>query len=84
VSRSARRHKIGKAHMMVALSTEPTLIDDEAGPRLEWIAPDDRGIVLHIRGFVAAEDDDLVIVYHCQPVSYESVPRPEENEENNE
>ena len=59
--RSARRHRIGKAHAMhVIASTEPTHLPASvtADARLVWIGLDDRGIELEI---VALDLDDAVV-----------------------
>ena len=67
--RSARRHRIGKAHAMhVIASTEPTHLPASvtADARLVWIGLDDRGIELEI---VALDLDDAVVVIHVMPTS---------------
>jgi len=67
--RSARRHRIGKAHAMhVIASTEPTHLPASvtADARLVWIGLDDRGIELEI---AALDLDDAVVVIHVMPTS---------------
>lgn len=67
--RSARRHRIGKAHVMhVISSTEPVHVpaSPTASARLAWIGRDDRGIELEI---VALDLVDAVIVIHVMPTS---------------
>ena len=49
----------------IADAGTPTLVGDQ----LHWVGKDDRGVELHVVGFVAAEDPDLVIVIHVQPTS---------------
>ena len=72
-ARSARRHKIGRAHALAALTKagEPIQL-----PNLDylWIASDDRGIELEIIGFRAQEDENLVIVKHVIPTDLRRKP----------
>ena len=72
-ARSARRHKIGKAHVVAALANAGTpvlAVDPQGKPQLHWIALDDRGIELHIAGRPSIEDpSDLVIIVHVQPTN---------------
>ena len=67
VSRSARRHKIGRAHLFAALANAGD--PDRDGELLRWIAPDDRGIELEIFGRLAKENHDLVIIIHVMPTN---------------
>lgn len=65
--RSARRHRIGKAHAMhVINSVDPDHIvaTATADARLVWIGNDDRGVELEI---VALDLDEAVIVIHVMP-----------------
>jgi len=67
--RSARRHRVGKAHAMhVITTTTPAQVpaSDIADARLVWIGADDRGIELEI---VALDLDDAVVVIHVMPTS---------------
>ena len=67
--RTARRHRVGKAHAMhVITTTTPDQVpaSDTADARLVWIGPDDRGIELEI---VALDLDDAIIVIHVMPTS---------------
>jgi hypothetical protein len=67
--RSARRHRIGKAHAMHVIdSTEPVRVPASADTdaRLVWIGLDDRGIELEI---VALDLEDAVVVIHVMPTS---------------
>jgi hypothetical protein len=71
VARQARRHKIGKAHLLAALAAagDPVLGQDGL---LHWIARDDRGLELHIAGRPSREDpDDLTVIVHCMPTDLE-------------
>jgi hypothetical protein len=78
-ARSARRHKIGKAHAMAAIlsGVAPTVEDKphEGVVRtyLTWVANDDRGVELVIVGRLADEDPDLVIVIHVFPTHLKSL-----------
>ncbi len=68
-SRSARRHKIGKAHAYhVMSSSEPTIVTDPQTNQstLTWIANDSRQRELEI---VAIETPDCVLVIHVMPTS---------------
>jgi len=67
--RSARRHRIGRAHaLFVMTTTEPTLVpaDADADERLIWIGEDDRGIELEIVALVLPA---AVIVIHVMPTA---------------
>jgi len=66
-ARATRRHKIGRAHALAAIANAgtPTVI----GAQLHWTALDDRGVELHIIGKPAAEDPDLVVLYHVMPTA---------------
>ena len=67
-TRSARRHKIGKAHALAAIANAGTPVVLPNG-NLEWTGDDDRGIELHIVAFIAAEDHDLALVKHVFPTA---------------
>lgn len=72
--RSARRHRIGRAHALhVITSTEPTLVPAEKGldQRLVWVGADDRGIELEI---VALDLPDVVVVIHVMPTALRRTP----------
>lgn len=65
--RTARRHRVGKAHAMhVIRSTEPARVPatGSADARLVWIGEDDRGIELEV---VALDLDEAIIVIHVMP-----------------
>lgn len=60
-TRSARRHRIGKAHALHVMNTaEP--IEDEDG--IGWIGPDDRGVELEV---YLLERPDVFLVIHVMP-----------------
>ena len=73
--RSARKHRIGRAHALAAISNSgrPEVLSTADGPRLHWVAPDDRGVELHIIGRIAVDDPDLVIIYHVMPTSFDHI-----------
>ena len=67
--RSARRHRIGKAHVLhVMATTEPISLaaTDVFDARLVWVGQDDRGLELEI---VALDLPEAVIVIHAMPTA---------------
>jgi hypothetical protein len=65
--RSARRHRIGKAHALHVVDTvdpEQVPATSTADARLVWIGEDDRGVELEI---VALDLPDAVVVIHVMP-----------------
>jgi hypothetical protein len=69
-TKSARRHRIGRAHALHVISTvERTEVPaDETNPqRRVHVGPDDRGVGLQI---VAIVEADNLIVIHVMPVNY--------------
>ena len=67
--RSARRHRIGKAHALhVIRTTDPITVPatSTTDARLVWIGPDDRGIELEI---VALDLPQGLVVIHVMPTS---------------
>jgi hypothetical protein len=65
--RSARKHRIGKAHAQhVMNTTEPTFETGTDGHdgRLMWFGPDDRGLVLEV---IALDLPEEIIVIHVMP-----------------
>ncbi|MDR7300227.1 hypothetical protein [Haloactinomyces albus] len=75
-SRSARKHRIGKAHALEAMGNAgtPQIIpaDTEHDERLLWIGPDDRGVELEVIGI---ECDDMLLVIHVMPYAYRRRPQ---------
>jgi hypothetical protein len=66
-SRSARRHRIGKAHALHVMNTsDPEVItaDGTMNERRLWTGPDDRGLDLEI---VAIVEPDYLLVIHVMP-----------------
>lgn len=70
-TRSARKHRIGKARAMrVISSVEPTLVPpaEKYDEQWVWTGEDDRGVELHI---VGVERPDCMLIIHVQPTSFE-------------
>ncbi|WP_188679457.1 hypothetical protein [Subtercola lobariae] len=67
-TRSARRHRIGRAAAWEALKAagEPTLQGDGT---LLWVGSDDRGRELEIVGS-PRPDEDLVLIIHVMPTYF--------------
>lgn len=67
-TQSARRHRIGKAHVLAAISAagEPQRIraEGDLDERLLWVGPDDRGIVLEV---IAIDLSDYLLIIHVMP-----------------
>lgn len=66
-TRSARRHRIGRAHALAVMgsATPERLPATDTGPaRLLWVGDDDRGLELEV---VALEFDDRYLVIHVMP-----------------
>ncbi|MEX1021838.1 MAG: hypothetical protein WD800_08530 [Dehalococcoidia bacterium] len=71
-TRSARKHRIGKARALAAIrdSGEPQRIPARSvdlSERLLWIGRDDRGLLLEV---VAVERPDCLLVIHVMPLQY--------------
>jgi hypothetical protein len=69
-ARSARKHRIGKAHVLfVLVSCEPmtVLISDGEDQKLLWIEYDDRGLELEV---IALELAESILVIHVMPRSF--------------
>ena len=67
--RSARRHRIGKAHALhVIMTIEPTPVPGtgERDAQLYWVGPDDRGMELEI---VALDLADAIVVIQVMPTA---------------
>lgn len=72
LSRSARRHKIGKTHAYhVMAHHQPVIVTDPQTQQatMTWIAGDSRGRELEI---VAVETADCFLVIHAMPTSLRS------------
>ncbi|OLT40608.1 hypothetical protein BJF85_05505 [Saccharomonospora sp. CUA-673] len=70
-TRRARKHKIGKAHALAAMSScgEPEFVAGKDGydDQLVWIGVDDRGVELEI---VAVILPDFLLVIHVMPTQF--------------
>jgi hypothetical protein len=69
-ARSARKHRIGKAHVLIVLeSCEPmtVLTSDGEDQKLLWIGYDDRGLELEV---IALELSECILVIHVMPSSF--------------
>jgi hypothetical protein len=69
-ARSARKHRIGKAHVLFVLeSCEPmtVLTSDGEDQKLLWIGYDDRGLELEV---IALELSECILVIHVMPSSF--------------
>jgi hypothetical protein len=69
-TKSARKHRIGKAHVLFVLeSCEPftVLPIDGEDQKLLWIGFDDRGVELEV---VALELAEYILVIHVMPRSF--------------
>lgn len=65
--RSARRHRIGKAHALYVITTyEPSVVAATAGldARLYWVGVDDRGVELEV---IALDLPLEIVVIHVMP-----------------
>ena len=69
-TRAARKHRIGKAHVLAAMNkAQPERFPARAGmdERLLWIAQDDRGLLLEIIGI---DLEECVLIIHVMPYAY--------------
>ena len=65
---SARKHRIGKAHVLHVLENhEPTVEPHPEGERHTWIAPDDRGMELEIVGLKL---ESYLLIIHVMPFRF--------------
>lgn len=65
--RSARRHRIGKAHARYVMAhKQPSQVpaSENLDARLVWLGEDDRGVELEI---VALDLEERVVVIHVMP-----------------
>lgn len=71
LTQSARKRRIGKAHIIAAMDRagEPTRFPSEGDldERLLWIGEDDRGVVLEIIGI---ELPGYLLIIHVMPYGY--------------
>lgn len=62
-TRSARRHRIGKAHALAVMNTAEPVLDEQG---IGWIGADDRGIELEV---YLVERPDVFLVIHVMPTA---------------
>lgn len=82
-TRSARRHRIGRAHALIGRahalaainSANPVFVPatEKYGDQWVWIARDDRGVELEI---VGVDKPDCMLIIHVQPTSYQHQEHP--------
>jgi len=72
VVRSGRRHRIGNAHILVAMANAPvpTLVETEDGSQLHFLGLDDRGVELHVIAVPDNRREGGLAVIHAMPTSY--------------
>lgn len=65
ITRSARKHKIGNAHIIAAMinAGDPTVDGDQ----MHYIGTGDRGLELHIVAVPDDRDEDAIAVIHAAP-----------------
>ncbi|MGZ4119489.1 MAG: hypothetical protein ACXVQS_02405 [Actinomycetota bacterium] len=71
LTQAARKRRIGKAHIIVAMNRagEPQRFSATGGldERLLWIGEDDRGVLLEIIGI---ELPEYILIIHVMPYAY--------------
>lgn len=73
-TRSARKHRIGRAHALHVITTvTPTEVaaTDEFDARRVWLGPDDRGVDLEIVALVLPTE---LLVIHVMPTALRRKP----------
>lgn len=68
ITRSARKHRIGNAHIIAAMVAAGTPFVE--GDALRYIGLDDRGILLEIVAVPDDRDPDSLAVIHAMPANY--------------
>lgn len=71
-TRASRKHRIGRAHALLALENagEPVVLpadDVWTTDRLRWVGTDDRGLELEI---VTIDRPDCTLVIHVMPTAF--------------
>lgn len=68
-ARSARKHRIGRAHAAYVIETAPSAFEPSPAPhlqpRLRWVGADDRGVELEVVAVVT----DVLLVIHVMPTA---------------
>jgi hypothetical protein len=73
-ARSARKHRIGKAHVLFVLENNESVIvlpRDGEDQKLLWVGHDDRGLELEV---IALELSECILVIHVMPRSFRRRP----------
>lgn len=69
-TQSARKHRLGRAHVLAAMEAagEPERVPAEGDldDRLLWVGGDDRGVVLEV---IAVDLPDYLLVIHAMPIA---------------
>jgi len=68
-SQSARKHRIGKTHVLHVLDSQEPITVQRIGldpPRMMWIGKDSRGLEIEI---VALDLPEYLLVIHVMPTS---------------
>ncbi|MBB6472733.1 hypothetical protein [Sphaerisporangium rubeum] len=69
--RSARKHRIGRAHALHVVRSGPPVIVPAGDPGLEdrwvWIGEDDRGIELEVIGILTEKS---LVILHVMPTAF--------------
>lgn len=70
-TQSARKRRIGKAHVLAAMENagDPVRLPGEEGldERLVWVGQDDRGVTLEV---IAVEQPEYLLIIHVMPYAY--------------
>jgi hypothetical protein len=66
-TQSTRRHRVGRAHarFVMANSRGRRTSSKQGESAIEWIGPDERGVVLEVLAVV--QSDDVLLVIHVMP-----------------
>jgi hypothetical protein len=73
-AKSARKHRIGKAHVLFVLENNESvtvLPRDGEDKKLLWVGHDDRGLELEV---IALELSECILVIHVMPRSFRRRP----------
>lgn len=76
LTQSARKHKVGVAHMAhVIMTTTPVATENERSElHLSWVGPDDRGIELEVAAVLIPDrrsdnEGPILLVLHAMPTA---------------
>lgn len=68
ITRSARKHKIGNAHIIAAMADAGDPVAD--GDQLHFVGIDDRGLELHIIAIPDDRAEEGIAVIHAAPTEW--------------